>query len=171
MSQKAIERLDPGSGRPGGQPTPLEGSGSSIAAGTGWVWVTRSNREVVRISPDDGELSQAAAGVPGAFSVAVGESAAWALGAGGTLARIDPEGGEASGTPVRVPQALDVAAGLGAIWVTAGDGSVSRFDPATGAAVGKPIQVGRQPQSISIGEGAVWVACAGDGSVYRITPA
>jgi streptogramin lyase len=170
MSQKSVERLDPSSGQPDGQPTPLQGSGSSIAAGAGWVWVTRSNREVVRISPDDGELSDSAGSVPGAFSVAIGESAVWALGAGGTLSRVDPDDGEASGTPVRVLQALDVAAGLGAVWVTAGDGTVSRFDPATGAAAGRPIRVGRQPQSISIGEGAAWVACAGDGAVYRITP-
>jgi streptogramin lyase len=170
MSQKSVERLDPSNGRPGGSPTPLRGTSASIAAGAGWVWVARSNREVVRISPDDGELSDTAASVPGAFSVTVGESAVWALGAGGTLARVDPETGEAAGTPVQVPQALDVAAGLGAVWVSAGDGTVRRFDPSTGAAIGQPISVGRQPQSISVGEGGVWVACAGDGAVYRIRP-
>ena len=63
-----------------------------------------------------------------------------------------------------------MAAGLGAVWVTEGDGTVHRFDPSTGAAIGKPISVGRQLQSISVGEGAVWVASAGDGAVYRIRP-
>ncbi len=170
MSEKAVEGLDPATGKPNGPPTQLHGAGSDIAAGEGWVWVTRSNRDVVRISPDDGELSDSAASVPGAFNVAVGESAVWALGAKGTLTRIDPDSGEAEGSPVQVPQALDVAAGLGSVWVTAGNGTVLRFDPKTGTQAGKPIQVGRQPQSIAVGEGAVWVACAGDGSVYRITP-
>jgi streptogramin lyase len=168
MAQKTVERLDPATGRPDGQPTQLHGAGSDIAAGEGWIWVTRSNRAVVRISPDDGELSDSEAGVPGAFNVAVGESAVWALGAQGTLTRIDPESGEAEGSPLRVPQALDVAAGLGSVWVTAGDGAVRRFDPESGEQVGKPIEVGRQPQSIAVGEGAVWVACAGNGSVHRI---
>jgi hypothetical protein len=36
--------------------------------------------------------------------------------------------------------------------------------------VGKPLEVGRQPQSIAVGEGAVWVACPGNGAVYRIRP-
>jgi streptogramin lyase len=168
MSQKAVERLNPATGQPEEHPTQLHGSGSDIAAGAGWVWVTRSNRDVVRISPDDGELSDSEAGAPGAFNVAVGESAVWVLGAQGTLTRIDPESGEAEGSPVRVPQALDVAAGLGSVWVTAGDGAVRRFDPESGEQVGKPIEVGRQPQSIAVGEGAVWVACAGNGSVHRI---
>jgi streptogramin lyase len=168
MAQKTVERLDPATGRPDGQPTQLHGAGSDIAAAEGWIWVTRSNRAVVRISPDDGELSDSEAGVPGAFNIAVGESAVWALGAQGTLTRIDPESGEAEGSPLRVPQALDVAAGLGSVWVTAGDGAVRRFDPESGEQVGKPIEVGRQPQSIAVGEGAVWVACAGNGSVHRI---
>jgi streptogramin lyase len=137
MSQKAVERLNPATGQPEEHPTQLHGSGSDIAAGAGWVWVTRSNRDVVRISPDDCELSDSEAGAPGAFNVAVGESAVWVL---------------------------------GALWVTAGDGAVRRFDPESGEQVGKPIEVGRQPQSIAVGEGAVWVACAGNGSVYRIAP-
>jgi streptogramin lyase len=170
MSEKSVEKLDPTTGQPDGAPTPLKGPGAAITAGEGWAWVARANREVVRISPDDGELSDTAASVPGAFNVTVGESAVWALGASGTLTRIDPDSGEASGTAVKVPQALDVAAGLAYVWVTSGDGTVNRFDPRSGTPVGKPIGVGRQPQAISVGEGAVWVACAGDGAVYRITP-
>jgi virginiamycin B lyase len=127
-------------------------------------------REVVQISPDDGELSVPAAAVPGAFNLAVGQSAVWTLGAKGTLTRINPDSDTIQGSPVQVPHALAVAAGLGSVWVTARDGTVRRFSPTSGAPIGKPIRVGRAPRAISIGEGAVWVACAGDGSVYRITP-
>lgn len=175
MSQNTVERIDPGSGEADGSPARLHGSGASIAAGEGWVWVARGNREVVRLSPDDLELSDTAALVPNAFSVTVGESAAWALGAPGqgipgTVTRIDPDSGQPAGKPVQVPAALDVAAGLGYLWVSSGDGTVSRFDPDTGVQVGGPIRVGAQPQAISIGDGALWVASAGSGAVYRVTP-
>jgi streptogramin lyase len=175
MSQKTVERIDPGTGESEGSPTRLGGSGASIAAGEGWVWVARRNREVVRISPDDGELSTTVAEVPNAFSVTTGESAAWALGAPqpgapGTVTRIDPDTGSAAGDPVQVPDALDVAAGLGYLWVSSSDGNVRRFDPATGAQIGRPVEVGPQPQAIAIGEGALWVASARGRAVFRVTP-
>jgi streptogramin lyase len=175
MSQKSLERIDPGSNQPDQASIRLGGSGASVAAGEGWVWVARRNREVVRISPDDGEISETVAEVPNAFSVTTGESAAWALGAPqpgapGTVTRIDPDTGRAAGDSVQVPDALDVAAGLGYLWVSSSDGNVRRFDPATGAQVGRPIEVGPQPQAIAIGEGALWVASARGQAVYRVTP-
>jgi len=36
--------------------------------------------------------------------------------------------------------------------------------------VGEPIPVGRDPREIAVGEGFVWVANAGDGTVTRIDP-
>ena len=108
--------------------------------------------------------------MPGAFSVASGEGAVWALGAAGALFKIDPGSGELAGQTVQVANATDVAAGLGFVWVASGAGTVTRFDPSTGSQVGKPIAVGAQPQALAIGEGAVWVASAKDGSVHRITP-
>ena len=180
MSQESVERIDPASGRPSAPPTKLKGPGASIAAGEGWVWVTRGNREVVRLSPDDGELSEAVAEVPGAFSVTVGEGAVWALGAPppvpgskpttASLIRIDPASGEAVGDPVRIPQALDVAAGLGYVWVTSADGTVRRIDPESGIFVGDPISAGKLPQSIAIGEGAVWIADPAGRAITRIDP-
>ena len=175
MSQKSVERIDPGTSEPDGSPIRLSGSGASIAAGEGWVWVARGNREVVRISPDDGEISNTIAEVPNAFSVTTGESAAWALGAPqpgtpGTVTRLDPDSGQISGEPVQVPDALDVAAGLGYLWVSSSDGNVRRFDPGGGVQIGDPIEVGPQPQAMAIGEGALWVASAKGGAVYRVTP-
>lgn len=175
MSQKSVERIDPGASEPDDSPIRLRGSGASIAAGEGWVWVARGNREVVRISPDDGEVSGATAPVPNAFSVTVGESAAWALGAPasgdpGVVTRIDPDTGQAAGDAVEVPNALDVAAGLGYLWVSHGDGTLTRYDPDTGLQVGQATGVGPQPQAIAVGEGAVWVASAKGGAVYRISP-
>jgi hypothetical protein len=152
-----------------GPPMSLEGNGSAIAAGEGWVWVTRSNREVVRIRPPGGQPEQVAE-IRGAFNITAGESAAWVLGARGDLTRLDAETGEAAGDPVPTGRGLDVAAGLGYVWVTSENGTVLRFDPETGTETGIPIEVGREPTSIAVGEGAVWVASAGDGAVFKITP-
>jgi DNA-binding beta-propeller fold protein YncE len=168
MSQSDVQRVDAETGAVG-TVTPLEGDGAAIAAGEGGVWVTRANKEVVRLDPADGAISGATA-VPGAFNLAVGESAVWALGAQGTLARIDPASGEAAGRPVKVPQALDVAAGLGFVWIAAGDGTVTRFEPDSGVQVGEPIRVGRIAQSLGIGGDSVWVAAPEEGTVVRITP-
>ncbi len=174
MSQDSVERVDLESGGVDDPPIALDGDGSSIAAGVGGVWVSRSNREVVRIDPEGGSIS-AVVKVPGAFNVAVGERSVWVLGAAkgsasGTLTRLDPAGDGVAGAPIPVSRALDVAAGLGLVWVVSADGMVKRFDPASGAPVGRPVRVGRQPQSISVGEGSAWVACAGAGAVFRITP-
>jgi streptogramin lyase len=180
MSQKSVERIDPASGRPDSSPTRLGGSGAEIAAGEGWVWIARGNREVVRISPDDGELSDASTKVPGAFNVAVGEGAVWVLSAPlpepgakpatASLVRIDPDGNEIAGDPVRIPEALDVAAGLGYVWVTSAQGNVRRIDPDSGIFVGDPIEAGRFPQAIAIGEGAVWVADPAGRTITRLDP-
>jgi len=182
MSQKTVERLDSSSGvpDPDSSPTRLQGSGSDIAAGEGWVWVTRGNREVVRISPEDGELDDASANVPGAFNLTVGEGAVWALGAPApppgqppptaNLIRIDPGSGEQVGEPVRIGRALAVAAGLGSVWVSTADGTVRRLDPEAGSFVGEPIELGGYPQSIAAGEGGVWVADPKRRRVIRIQP-
>lgn len=173
MSQSAVERVDP-STLEAAEPVKLGGEGSAIAAGEGGVWVARSNAQVLKLDPGNGE-TVAAVDVPGAFNVTVGESAVWALGAGGgdgaggTLTRIDPAGAVA-GESIGVARAIDVAAGLGYVWVTDGGGGLTRYDPATGAPVGAPIDVGSEPQSLSVGEGSVWVASAREGTVFRITP-
>jgi YVTN family beta-propeller protein len=45
---------------------------------------------------------------------------------------------------------------------------VTRIDPSTNSTVA--IDVGRTPRGIAYGEGAVWVANSGDGTVSRIDP-
>ncbi|MDP9187643.1 MAG: hypothetical protein M3O25_00150 [Actinomycetota bacterium] len=173
MSQTSVERIDP-LAEQAAPPVELGREASAIAAGEGGIWVAGSNRVVLKLDPGNGETS-ATIDVPGAFNVTVGESAVWVLGAsagkgaGGTLTRIEPAGAVA-GDPIPVAAAVDVAAGLGFVWVTDVGGKLTRYDTATGAPVGDPIDVGREPQSLSVGEGSVWVAAAGEGTVFRITP-
>jgi YVTN family beta-propeller protein len=47
---------------------------------------------------------------------------------------------------------------------------VARIDAATGSILAE-VTVGDTPTSIAVGEGAVWVANTGDGTVSRIDPA
>jgi virginiamycin B lyase len=47
---------------------------------------------------------------------------------------------------------------------------VARIDAATGSILDE-VTVGDTPASIAVGEGAVWVANQGDGTVSRIDPA
>jgi len=173
MSQTSIERIDPET-QETGETVELDQDLASIAAGEGGLWVVRANDEVLKLDPGTGRSSESAQ-VPGAFNVTVGESAVWALGAGigdesgGTLTRIDPAGSVA-GDSVPVVRAVDVAAGLGFVWVLDAAGKLTRYDPATGLRRGDPISVGDEPLSVSVGEGAAWVAATGEGAVYRVTP-
>ncbi len=173
MSQTSIERIDPET-QETGETVELDRDLASIAAGEGGLWVVRANDEVLKLDPGTGRSSESAQ-VPGAFNVTVGESAVWALGAGagndsgGTLTRIDPTGSVA-GDPVPVVEAVDLAAGLGFVWILDAAGELTRYDPETGRRRGDPISVGREPLSVSVGEGAAWVAATGEGAVYRVTP-
>jgi YVTN family beta-propeller protein len=57
------------------------------------------------------------------------------------------------------------------VWVTsAEDDLVIQIDPATNRVVA-PTPVCDVPTGVAVAEGAVWVACLGDGSLRRIDPA
>ena len=49
-------------------------------------------------------------------------------------------------------------------------GRVAVIDPATGETATDPVRVGARPSGVAVGEGAVWVANAGDGTLTRIDP-
>jgi streptogramin lyase len=64
-----------------------------------------------------------------------------------------------------------LAVGGGGLWVADNaNARVVHLDPRSGRPAGRPIAVGRGPESICVGEGAVWVA-SGDDTVTRIDPA
>lgn len=90
--------------------------------------------------------------------------------------------------PALAPATLGIAAAVGALvlvplaWLLTQDGSsdtppISRvalntvgvIDPDTNALVGQ-VRVGNAPVGVTVGEGSVWVANSGDGTVSRIDP-
>jgi streptogramin lyase len=169
VSESLGLRIDPVSGEVGDE-IGLGGFGSGVAVGEGWLWVVVDNRELVRIDASTGEDVEEPIAVRDAFNIAVGDGSAWVVSASGTVTGIDTGSLEAVSEPVRVRGALDVAVGKQAVWVTSSDRTVTRLDPATGEIVGAPLPVGDEPGSVSVGEGAVWVANGGDGTVTRIDP-
>ena len=60
----------------------------------------------------------------------------------------------------------------GSVWVSNSDcATVQRFSPATfEEGPLRAIPTGRRPSGIAAGEGAIWVAIAGDDSITRIDP-
>ena len=146
----------------------------AIAAGEGAVWVLTTNGKVLKLDPDTGDQS-ASAEVPGGFNVTVGESAVWALGSetedgsGGALTRIDSSGADRRGPGPGGPGGRRRRRARVRLGPQRGRG-LTRHDPETGLPVGEPIPVGNDPLSVTVGEGSAWVAAAGEGAVYRVTP-
>jgi hypothetical protein len=169
LSEDILARIDPDS-RQVTDEIALGGFGSGLAIGAGAVWVIVDNRELVRVDPATGEPDAERIEVPDAFNVAVGDSSAWVVSASGAVTGIDLDSLGVIGEPGRVRGAIDVALDERAVWVTSSARTVTRIDPATGQVVGDPVRVGDEPGSVSVGEGAVWVANGGDGTVTRIEP-
>jgi len=169
LTESAVQRVEPGSEDvvdsfgAGGFATAFDVEDDSI-------WVVADNREVRRFDTESLEPADEIAEVPDTSAIAVGEGYAWVLSSTGELTRLDPDSLRRVGKPVRIEGALALAVGEGGVWVTASDGTVTRVDPASGDVVGNPVRVGDEPAAISAGEGAIWVANAGDGTVTRIDP-
>ena len=156
---------------------------SSLAAGFGSVWVTKSDvrtRKVLRIDAKtrrrvgDGAVEIARPGRN--VAVVTGAGAVWvavrntraADHSPEAIVRIDPSTGDQ--TPYAVPGGVqDLAVGEGAVWVTNRFAdTVTRISVRTGKQV--PIEVGAGPKGIAVGEGAVWVAASLDDEITRINP-
>jgi YVTN family beta-propeller protein len=144
-SGEIVRRIDPNTGV------------TSLAVGTGAVWVTDGGANtVVRVDPT-GFLTPVPVG-RGPAGIALGAGAVWVADTlDDSVVRIDPET-RAVTTTVRVGRSpVAVAVGEGSVWVAnSRDGTVSRVDPAAGRVVDK-IEVGGSPQSVAIEGGRVWV--------------
>ena len=144
-----------------------------VAAGAGAIWVGNTDdRTLTRLDP--------ATRAPAATitldqqtptGIAIGEGAAWvAHGRVGTLSRVDPQFNSVSET-LELAEPSDagaVALGEGAVWAVFGDSTLVRIDPATGS-TGTSF-AGTRAAGVAVGAGFVWVANAGDASVYKYSP-
>lgn len=153
---------------------------SSLAAGFGSVWVTKtSTASLLRI---DASTRRRAAGGPirirGGRNVAVttGEGAVWvgvrnradAHRGPEAVVRVDPRTGAQRRIPV--PGGVqDLAVGAGAVWVSNRyDSTVTRIGVQDGGR--DVVRVGRGPRGIAAGPRAIWVAASEDMQLVRIEP-
>jgi streptogramin lyase len=186
-----VIRIDPRTLRAVGDPIPVDGEPGDVAVGDGGAWVA---------SAADGTVTRIdlASGTPGepipvadqqVLGLSFGEGGVWVAKTDDRLARtievarIDPESSDVGAGVAELPGAIPVqlAAGNGAVWVTRVGGvrlpSLSRrlgevavVDPSPVQSPTRTLTVGERPTGIALGEGAVWVADAGDGTVTRLDP-
>jgi streptogramin lyase len=186
-----VTRIDPKTLRATGDPITAGSQPGDIATGAGAVWVANTaDGTVTRIDASSGQ--------PGdpiqvadhqVLGLAYGEGAVWVAKTDDPLARtievvrIDPGSSQVGDGAAEVPAAIPVrlAAGEGGVWVTLvggvrppdltpRPGGVALVDPASVKVASKPVRVGDRPSGIALGDGGIWVADSGDGTVTRIDP-
>ena len=105
-------------------------------------------------------------------AVATGAGAVWAVFGDSTLARVAPAEAVVTASTVAGAEPTALTTHGRSIWVVNGLGAtVSRYSPETfDAGPTGEASVGRHAEAIAWGEGAVWVANAGDDTITRIDP-
>ena len=155
---------------------PVGISPGPVAVGDSTVWV--GNAEGKTLTSVDPVERTATGTIPldgrTPTGVAEGLGAVWvAHGLRGGVSRVDPEFGTVIGTTAVGGSAFGspngtVAVDRDSVWAAFGDSTLARLD-ADGEILGQTL-AGTQPAGVAVGEGAVWVANAGDSTVYRFHP-
>jgi len=138
---------------------PLPRAPAAIALGSGSVWVTDNEQNLVRrIDPDTGKTFRRIQVGNDPVGIAADHDAVWVANRGdGSLSRIDPRTNSVTKAISAGETPVAVAAADGAVWVAnGGDGTVARVDPRTNQVVAK-ISLGHRPQGVVVAAGAVWV--------------
>jgi YVTN family beta-propeller protein len=138
---------------------PLPRAPAAIAVGSGSVWATDNEQNLVRrIDPDSGKTIRRILVGNDPVAIAADNDAVWVANRGdGSLSHINPRTNSVIRATSVGETPVAVAVGEGSLWVAdGGDGSVARVDPRTNEVV-ESIPVGHQPQGIAFAGGAVWV--------------
>ena len=107
-------------------------------------------------------------GAPG--QIAVGAGAVWALNGGGELSRIDAVTGQRGPRP-RTLRLRSIAADARSVWaIAADDPVVVRIDANSGRVASRIRIPTARLDAIAVGAGAVWIADAYGGNLWRIDP-
>ena len=155
------KRLLPGLG-------PSFGESPPILYADGAVWVAGSDDRLRRVDPVTQEIEGTVRLPAPARSLASGLGSIWTA-AERVVLRIDPATRRVTQRiPVATPEIGPIAVGASSVWV--GDplsGTIWRIQP------GRPVQMhtvtpGLSASGIAYGDGALWVASAVDGKVFRI---
>jgi len=147
-----------------------------VASGAGAVWVANlGDRNLTKIDRGDGSAAVVSLEGVTPTGIAVGEGAVWvAHGLAGALSRVEPQFGrvthvlDVTGRPYGTPFG-GVTLGSDYVWAVFGDSTLARIDP---VAMGRSrtTLAGASSSAVAFGDGAVWVANAGDATVQRFDP-
>lgn len=186
-----VTRIDPKTSREVGDPIAVGSQPGDIATGAGAVWVANTaDGTVTRIDASSGQADDPIQVAQyQVLGLSFGEDGVWVAKTDDRLARtievvrIDPGSSQLGEGAAEVPAAIPVrlAAGEGGVWATLvggvrppdftpRPGGVALVDPASVDVASERIRVGDRPSGIALGDGAIWVADSGDGTVTRIDP-
>jgi YVTN family beta-propeller protein len=146
-----------------------------VAAVDGSVWVGNlDDRTLTRIDPEQ-RVATATVSLDDKTptGIAVARGGVWvAHGLLGQVALVDPQFNRLTTTIDVAGNSTtgSVAFGEGSVWAAFGDSTIARIDP-TNARVAASSFSGALPSALVVGNGAIWVANAGDSTVQRFHPA
>lgn len=152
----------------------------AVAATGPWLWVLREHGELVRLDPETGTVTLEGNVGRGARNMVATDAAIWVTcRRGRKLLRIDPESAEVS-AEMRLPQrAIRLEVEGRRLWVACGRwrspkrGWLHAIDTDT-MTVERSAEMDGEPRALTVGEGAVWAACAHrrrrQGVIERLDP-
>jgi DNA-binding beta-propeller fold protein YncE len=137
----ALWRIDPGSNRVVGGPTPLPVAPWSLGVGAGSVWVTPNGADgrLVRVDARSGRIEASISARPLYFGsvLAFGAGFVWTgndderYRRGATVSKLDPGTNRLVGRPLALGSPQSIAFGAGAVWVADHTGWLVKIDPRT----------------------------------------
>jgi len=172
-----LTRIDDRTNRIVGRPRGIPDGATVARAGYGAVWVPNSRqRSLTAIDPRTGRVrgppTPIYAGQP--VGLAVGKGALWVVVYGPTgdsVVRVDPHTRRVLaviGGFGRRELGKNTVVGSGGVWVLETHRQVAALIDPRVDKVTRVVPVGLAPKGITVGEGYVWVANSGDGTVSQI---
>lgn len=175
----AVAEIDPGSNKVVGQVPNVGARPSSIAYGSGSLWVANlDDQTVIRIDPGTKTIKGNVSVEDTPTGLATSPGAVWVLGSNRTkpfvtVRRIDPKFNAIAST-TRI-DTLDTArsAAVGTrgntVWVAPPSGLLTRLNPRS-ASIGQQVDPNGYPAGIAVGPDAVWITDSTAGTVTRVDP-
>jgi YVTN family beta-propeller protein len=162
-----VSRIDPATGDVR-KPIDVDAAGRGIAVGDGALWVTDPvGNAVVRVDLRTAAVTDRIPVGTGPTAIAYGNGAVWVANSlAGTVSRIDTRRAVVTDT-IRVGAAPNgIAVAADGVWVTDEvEGTLVHLNPAPG----KPEKttLGGRPESLTIADGALWIAVQATGTAHR----
>lgn len=161
-----VSRIDPGTNRLVGEPTPLPADGWDLAVGAGSVWATQFDGSLLRIDARTGRISARISARPIYFGsvVTFGGGFVWTgnddeRNKSGSVSKIDPATNRVVGNVTGLGSPQSIAFGQRAVWVADHAGWLVKIDPSTLDVVARR-RLDFGPHGVVVTEDAVYVADA-----------